>query len=127
MTTKKQTPLSENFTLLSRPHNGPGVRVHSEANGGYVHLKCATARNLETSPTWDDPKNADSQHTLRIAIGNDKTVFLLKIDAHQFSEQTLLTNFWVEAGQEIWISTSSVNTHAVFGFTTPRPTSPPYT
>ena len=109
--------LSEGVTALTRPHNGPGVLVHKEDVGGFLHLKIANYVNLEHP---DYAQLCDKNHeatTIRILVGNTKVGILVL----HTSDPHLLSNLWVDAGQEVWASTSSVNRHVVYGFVTKTP------
>ena len=119
------TSLSEGTVLLTRPHNGPGVRVHSESEGAFLHLSCAPAYDLDDATTAHEPptttaKDASNITTLRVAVGNASACLAMPVQNGE-GEQILVSNMWVDAGCEVWMSTSDVRKHVVYGFTTSKP------
>ena len=107
--------ITENLVLLSRPHQGPGVLVHSEQHGGFVTLSAIRACNLDDdqrapgNAVVEDPaQNA----RCRITIGHRKIAIYVSLS----DSKTLISNIWVDQGEEVWVSTSHPQQHAVYGF-----------
>lgn len=110
--------MSEYDVVLDRPHNGPGAKVYLAKEGGYLTLKSVPIVDL---------KNEDNNNIVRHDDNNVRVVVGLRsygfyIPAKSNSETILLQNFWIDAGEEVWASVRYVNTLAVYGFTTSKPT-----
>ena len=113
--------ISEELVLLSRPHQGPGVLVHSEVTGGFVTLSAIRACNLDDANQAeanlaqggaDGGENNNDNGKCRITIGHRKIAMYINLS----DAKTLISNVWVNAGEEVWMSTSRPNHHAVYGF-----------
>jgi len=112
----KYSNLSECDVVLSRPHNGPGVKVHLASKGEFLTLKSAPFIDL----TLIDKKNDDvEQNDVRIVIGNREHGLLIPISFN--GEETLISNFWVYEGEEVWVSVRHPNQRVVYGFVTSNP------
>ena len=120
--------LSEGVVQLTRPHTGPGIKVHYERNGGFLRLECVDCKSFNSvhgNPAEIVDRSAQTgteRIEIRITIGQHDFGIWISIDG-QGNQRTLLSNIWVDAGHEVWISTSHVNAHAVFGVLTRAPLS----
>lgn len=105
--------ISEHLVLLSRPHQGPGVLVHSAQAGGFVTLWGIRACNLDDEDRAPNENNNAQNATCRITIGHRKIAIHVALT---YDSKMLISNLWVNPGEEVWVSTSQPKYHAVYGF-----------
>ena len=105
--------ITEGFVLLTRALNTPGQRVHTAQNGHFVHL----ATDLVHTHNHDAAREGNV--TFHIFIGNRE---------HGIQRQIvggigqLLSNMYIESGEEVWVSTSCPDQFVIHGFTTKKQT-----
>ena len=107
--------LSEGVTILTRSHSGPGILVHREAVGRFVSLYRVPALQLEGA---GETKMDDVPQTLRVSMGTRAVA--LSLTCHGENSHLILKNVWMEAGEEMWISTNHTNTSCVYGVCSKR-------
>ena len=107
--------LSEGNVLLTRPHTGPGVLVHSEEKGRFVTLYCSKAARLTPSE-----RDGEGDATVSVVVGHAAHALVCQVDQNKGAHE-IFRNVWVGQGEEVWISTTQVGAHAVFGFAKRRP------
>lgn len=100
-----------------------GVLVHKNYEGGhFVHLQIFPVYNMDTNTPQDGFINIDEEQvSFRVTIGHEPHALASKFPPPT-SSKTLGVNLWVDAGQEIWISTSRANKYIVNGTTSKQPT-----
>lgn len=117
--TKEMGCLTEGTVRLTRPHNGPGVLVHSERSGAFVTLKCASYVDLEALNNIENALEGDNVDTLvRVIIGKNDYGLVFRVPRENCG--VICSDLWVNAGDEVWISTSRVGKHVIFGYTVPK-------
>lgn len=112
--------LSEGVVPLTRSWQGPGVKVHTATAGQFVTLYLTPYQTLNDEhhqliQVVDDKANATS---LRVVVGESNIA--LVVDATP-SALPFVANLRVEAGEEVWISTTTPSRHAVHGFAGTHP------
>ena len=118
--------LSEGLTLLNRPHAGPGTFVHRESYGAFVHLYVAEALDMAA----DHAERVDAvvveqreDDTLRVTVGQGATAIKLTLNPPKEVKcpRCVVPNLWVDAGDEVWISSSHPGRYLAYGCATKRP------
>lgn len=115
--------LSEGLTLLDRPHAGPGAFVHREGYGAFVHLYVAEALDMAALPPADAVVIDQAEDTLRVTVGRGATAIQLTLRPPEEVKcpRCVVPNLWVEAGDEVWISSSRPGRYLAYGCATKRP------
>lgn len=117
----RSLPLSEGIVRLTRPHQGPGVKVHAPMlDGGFVTLSAAMCIQLDDPDAQANNNPGCEEAIIRVTIGNASDAFVVPVPTRT-TPVTLLSNVWVDPGQEVWVSTSVPNRHAVYGFAAAHP------
>ena len=116
--------LSEGIVCLSRPSNGPGIKVHATADqSAFVTIYCSMCIDLNDTDNVDNNRNAEAPNEyaiVRITIGNCPHALAIPVPVHG-KTTTLISNVWVDAFQEIWISSTRPKQHVVTGFASSHP------
>ena len=99
-------PISESIVLLTRNTQGPGNKVHQSVRNELVTLYYTSAR-LFTDHQERNLENLENG-TLSISVGNRD--FCITLTTTQKIE-----NLPVFKGEEIWVSTTTVNVGAIYG------------
>jgi hypothetical protein len=88
--------------------------VHRELTGGFLSVTCMRASTLDNVQLdqLDGTQAVIDGITLRITIGTQNIALITDVQA---DAKKLFENLWIEAGEEVWISTSAPNRLAVFG------------
>ena len=113
--------LSEGRVQLTRNHSNCGVTVHTGQHGEFVHLRCVPTKSLNENAEGQDMVMIEREDvSFRVTIGNEANVIVLHFNSLTHMVK-LLDNLWVEAGEQVWVSTSKPNAHLVMGYTTRKP------
>jgi len=114
--------LSEGLTLLNRPHAGPGTFVHRESYGAFVHLYVAEALDMGATPPADAAVIDRAEDTMRVTVGRGETAIKLTLSPPDLRvPKCVVPNLWVEAGDEVWVSSSRPGRYLAYGCATKRP------
>jgi hypothetical protein len=97
-------PISESIVFLTRNLQGPGNKVHHSLRNELVTLYYTSARLF----TDNQGNNLENDGTLRISVGNRDFCITLKTNQK-------IENLPVFKGEEIWVSTTTVNVGAIYG------------
>ena len=104
--------ITNGFVLLTRNTNTPGQRVHVAQNNHFVHLNTDF---VHTNQNVNDTREEDV--FFHIFIGNREGGIKKCIKG---GAGVLLSNMWIETGEEVWVNTSCPNTFIIHGFTTKK-------
>lgn len=98
--------------LLTNPLAGTGVRLHSASSDGFLTMWLHTASSVGSGPPANN-NAVDHRGWVRVNIGSRSHELWLPLQAG-----VALTNMPIFTGEEVWLATDQVNTHAAVGIVT---------
>lgn len=104
--------ITNNYALLTRNNDGPGLQVHACSSKEFVHLTFRKCKSLDN----DFDVVGGNVVEFRIMIGNSDVAILQKMDVAQ--DSILVPNLPVNSGEEIWVACTERNQYCVYGHTT---------
>lgn len=106
--------LSNDVTVISRNMNGPGNIVHKASRDEFVTLYAARSESLEAADNVV-VERAATENTLRLIVGEQEHALVFPA-----ATGVLISNLYVYAGTELWISCNSPGVYAIYGTTSKR-------
>ena len=96
--------------------------MHREPHGAFVHLYVAEALDMAAAPPADAVAVDPAEDTLRVTVGRGETAIKLTLCPPDLScPKCVVPNLWVDAGDEVWVSSSRPGRYLAYGCATKRP------
>ena len=110
--------LSNNYQLLSRPLNGPGVHVHTANRDEFMNI---TIQQVSTLDDDFHQVERNNQETIQVKLFIGKRNMALNYEFGINLTSFQISNIPIYEGEEAWISISKPNTYCAFGFSKKSP------